>query len=368
MRLQILYLGLFLSLLMVGCSVDQKKTLDLPEEKEFYLFNHGSKVDALSLGCGYREYEKCSDEIKQEVRQEVGSMTVNDQIKLGKYMHEKEIDMPLTQHDRTKWLEEIVRKMKPAMQRQDLPYNVYTVNSNQFNAFTIPGGNIYVTTEVLERVDNIHELAYIVGHELGHNENDHTKESAILYKYNKLKEQEGVLGRLSMLWTNLRATSCGKADELECDISSMYLLNEAGYDPELALGGIEILREIAQSKSEGFWDDLLFYFFGSHPWSDDRVKCVKNYVREAKVKVACEAIYEDIIGTVVTRNDPLNIWEYPTKRSEKIYPIPRGAQIKVICECTEQPYRPQEQYLYVQYSTQEGLSYKGWVDQQYVEF
>jgi len=309
-----IFLLLNFALTLFGCR-DEKK---IPETEDVYIFSFKSEVDAKAIGCGYTYYEEIGDLIKKRIRKKVPNLSTEDLIELGDFFHDNYIKFPIVEHDKSDWAIEIVERMKPFLVENEFQYNVYTVNESSFNAFTIPGGNIYVTTGLLDAVSNQDELAYIMGHELGHNENDHTKELARLYKYVEAKEKEGSFLSLSNAFiTKIAASICGKSDELECDISSMYLLNKAGYDPEKALGGIDLLRSFNSPRPDNEWKAMLFAFFSTHPWSEDRDNCVTSYVREAKVRVECEKIFDNSMGSVITKQSPLNAREYPIKNSKK---------------------------------------------------
>lgn len=142
---------------------------------------------------------------------------------------------------------------------------------------------------------------------------------------------------------------------------------KAGYDPEKALGGIELLREFSTPKPDSRWEQLILTFISSHPWSEDRDKCVRSYVRRAKVTAKCAEIYENQQGQVITKRSPLNIRAYPIKGATKLAKIPKGAFVKVLCTCVEQTYRKREGWLFVQYDTGETI-FTGWVDKQYIRF
>jgi len=306
--------------------------------------------------------------MKRRIRKNMPSLSTNQLIEMGNFFHENHIPYPLAEHERKEWAEEIVDGMKPFLVERDFPYHVYVVDAPIFNAFTIPGGNIYVTTALLSAVSNKDELSYIIGHELGHNENDHTKELARLYKYIEEKQESGSIWDLSKALVTQVATSiCGKPDELECDIASMYLLYKAGYDPEKALEGIELLREFGEPRPESEWEALLMSFFRTHPWSEDRDKCVTEYVQEAKVQSECEEIFNGVKGTVATKSSPLNMRAYPIVKSKSLAKIPKGAQVEVICDCVTQKYRPNRDWLYVSYENNEEV-YSGWVDKKYIDY
>src|SRR4030095_2610655 len=52
--------------------------------------------------------------------------------------------------------------------RADLDWHFAMVNSNDFNAFALPGGYIYVNRGVAERSDRLDQFASVVAHEIGH--------------------------------------------------------------------------------------------------------------------------------------------------------------------------------------------------------
>src|SRR3954469_11246252 len=52
--------------------------------------------------------------------------------------------------------------------RADLDWHFYMVNTNDFNAFALPGGYIYVNRGVAERSDRMDQFASVIAHEIGH--------------------------------------------------------------------------------------------------------------------------------------------------------------------------------------------------------
>src|ERR1700743_3233563 len=52
--------------------------------------------------------------------------------------------------------------------RSDLEWHFAMVNTNEFNAFALPGGYIYVNRGVAERSDRMDQFASVIAHEIGH--------------------------------------------------------------------------------------------------------------------------------------------------------------------------------------------------------
>lgn len=52
--------------------------------------------------------------------------------------------------------------------RADLRWHFYVVNTQQVNAFALPGGYVYLNRGLIETADRLDELAGTLGHEIGH--------------------------------------------------------------------------------------------------------------------------------------------------------------------------------------------------------
>ncbi|PKL76355.1 MAG: hypothetical protein CVV27_10660, partial [Candidatus Melainabacteria bacterium HGW-Melainabacteria-1] len=64
-----------------------------------------------------------------------------------------------------------------AKRRNELNYTFEIVDSPEINAFALPGGHIFVTTELLKYLKNEAELAAVLSHEIGHVDEKHTQEA-----------------------------------------------------------------------------------------------------------------------------------------------------------------------------------------------
>ena len=78
--------------------------------------------------------------------------------------------------DRTQNVQELLDQL--ARHWEDAPYTfrAIVVDSGDANAAALPGGTILVTTALLDGVESENELAFVLGHELGHFKNrDHLR-------------------------------------------------------------------------------------------------------------------------------------------------------------------------------------------------
>jgi predicted Zn-dependent protease len=58
--------------------------------------------------------------------------------------------------------------------RADLDWHFFIVDSKEVNAFAVPGGYVYINRGLIERSDNMSEVAGVLGHEIGHVVRRHT--------------------------------------------------------------------------------------------------------------------------------------------------------------------------------------------------
>jgi hypothetical protein len=333
----------------------------LPEEKTLYLFPFGTHVDAAWLDCGYKSQEKCGDATKRQLREEVGDVSLEEQIAIGKDFHEH-LPYPIAEDAaRQEKIADIIDRMRPFLKNQDFKHDAYVLNTSEVNAFTIPGGNVYVTVGLINSMPSEDALAYVIGHELGHNENNHTKESAILCKYMEKQEANGgFFASLQAMYIGLKSNYCGQADELESDITGIYLAEKVGYNPVLALKAVEVLKKMDVKKPESSWKKMLIDVLRSHPWSEDREKCLKDYVTNAYTVAKCAKVYDGEKAIVNTKSDPLILREYPNVNAEKVAALPKGSTVKLICDCVQQANG--RNFTYVKNDE----NAKGWVDSKYL--
>ncbi len=282
---------------------------------------------------------------------------------MGKQMHQDFIHLISEDATYNARVEAILGRMRPYLSKQDFDHNIFVLEDSEFTAFTIPGGNIYLSIGLIEALPGDDELGFIIGHELGHSENSHTAELARLIKDVEIAEEEGDLfTQIVATLTKYQSLVCNKADELEADIAAVYLLHAAGYDPERAFLATSLLRQMDDGKPSNAIEHWIYSLARIHPWSEDRDRCVRQYVKNAKAVAQCRNKYEKRTrAKVATQRSPLNVRQYPSTRSQTLGQFERGEEITLICDCVKQ----QSGMQFVFARNNDGL--KGWVDKEYVQ-
>jgi predicted Zn-dependent protease len=133
---------------------------------------------------------------------------------------------------------------RTAQPRYDYPFKFYLVHDAQANAFSVPGGDIYVTDSLLFAVKNDEELAGILCHEAAHTIN---RDSLAMME----KKQEN--------WKKQMAASLvlGKSAGRVLAIAFLSHLDSLGYSREVEekadLDGADICAEAGQNPWGLIW-------------------------------------------------------------------------------------------------------------------
>jgi Zn-dependent protease with chaperone function len=105
----------------------------------------------------------------------VAGISFETEAKIFKYFepHRPQITDPAALN-RLKTAEAILKKLQSGHGVPQLPYRLVLVDQSVPNAFAIPGGSIGVTRGLLDVLTDDIEIAFVIGHELGHFKNrDH---------------------------------------------------------------------------------------------------------------------------------------------------------------------------------------------------
>ena len=60
------------------------------------------------------------------------------------------------------------QELASVSERTELPWTFHVLNSPVINAFALPGGKVFISRGLLEKMDNAAQLAGVLGHEVGH--------------------------------------------------------------------------------------------------------------------------------------------------------------------------------------------------------
>ena len=189
----------------------------------------------------------------------------------------------------------------PHVRRTGLRYEFHAVQSPEANAFTIPGGHIYVLTGMLGFVQSEAELAVVLGHEIAHVDLRHAVER---YQYELAGRKLGLeqIGRLADVARLPYTIGYLRYQEIEGDEQGARMSIEAGYDPSAApalFTRMQTLRGEPEWKragtpageAVGALAGSLAGYFRSHPMSDERARRLGELVDRNRRHLRGRSVY-----------------------------------------------------------------------------
>ncbi len=174
---------------------------------------------------------------------------------------------------RAKRLLNILKPFSP--RNSELDIKIKVLDTDMINAFSLPGGTIYLTKGIMKLM-NDEELLFVIGHELGHIDHRHSME--------RLKRASIIIGGLSFLFGNGFAThllgaiynlliesAFSRDNEYEADESGFRYLAVSGHNVKSAITALEKLRKMEKKEP-----NLIQRLVRDHPPTKDRIKNLKK--------------------------------------------------------------------------------------------
>jgi predicted Zn-dependent protease len=156
------------------------------------------------------------------------------------------------------------------------------IQSNEANAWCMPGGKVAVYTGILKYTQNDAGLATVLGHEIAHAIARHASERASQSSLAQLggaviggATGSNTLSQLYGLGGSLALLKYGRNQELEADRLGLTFMAMAGYNPESA---IAFWQRMAAAKDGQAPPE----FMSTHPDDGRRIQDIQKYLPEAQ--------------------------------------------------------------------------------------
>jgi predicted Zn-dependent protease len=181
----------------------------------------------------------------------------------------------------------IVRRLAQGASGPRFPYQARVVNASEINAFSLPGGYLYVDRGLIGAVRNEDELAAVIAHEMAHVAERHgTEQMSKAYglqagagllaqvlggRDHRLGLGEQVIGSLGLSALSMKFS---RDAENEADRVGAQMMARAGYDPMAMASFFDLLQ--AQRRGN---PGAVEKFFSSHPSPANRAANIRAYAR-----------------------------------------------------------------------------------------
>ncbi len=228
-------------------------------------------------------------------------MKEKDEINLGKQVRQQVMQQYHVYNDveLQNYIQYIGNKLAEKSHRSDLDYTFTLLDSEEVNAFALPGGHIFITRGLLAYLNSEAQLAAVLGHEIGHVTARHAVRQ---HSASQLTGLGAALGAIFVPGMNQYASQqlvgmlgtamlrgYGRDHELEADRLGAEYLARSGYDPDAMLDVIRVLKnqeslEIRKARAEGREPNVYHGLFSTHPDNDTRLKEVVASAEEFKTE------------------------------------------------------------------------------------
>ena len=177
------------------------------------------------------------------------------------------------------YVDRVGRTLVASGERQNLPWTFKVLNSDQINAFALPGGPTYITSGLLFNLDNEAQLAGIMGHEMAHVTKRHSaKQIQRQQFFSGGSLLAGIFGgdlaaTAAQVGSSLVLMKYSRGQEQEADLAGVEYMARAGYDPDGMVASMEKLESLATSRGPP-------EFFSSHPKTENREKYLRDTIEQ----------------------------------------------------------------------------------------
>ncbi len=172
-----------------------------------------------------------------------------------------------------------------------VPFTIKVLDSEEVNAFALPGGFFFVNSGLILKADNEAELAGVMAHEIAH----------VAARHGTRQATRGEIAQIAMIaasivipygWTGyairqgaglaipMGFLTFSRAFESEADKLGLEYMYKTGYDPVAFVDFFEKIQSLEKKKP-----GTMSKVFSTHPMTDDRIKAAqKNIATILKAK------------------------------------------------------------------------------------
>ncbi|MFA7083503.1 MAG: M48 family metallopeptidase [Arcobacteraceae bacterium] len=232
-------------------------------------------------------FTSCSTKTPYTNRSQLILLSQSQELSLGEASYKETLAQSkvITNTKEANKVKEIGQRIAKVAKRDDFNWEFNLVQSDEKNAFCLPGGKVVVYTGILSVAKNDDQLATVISHEIAHALARHGAERMSTGMLAQGVQTVGtiVLGTQGSQYTQAFNVAFGlgsqygvlmpygRMQESEADEIGIYLMKDAGYNLHEA---VKFWENMSNGNDQGI------EFFSTHPNSDTRIENIKTIIRK----------------------------------------------------------------------------------------
>lgn len=228
-----------------------------------------------ALGCGQSSFNLATE------RQEILFISDSREVAIGRSLV-KAVESKFkvcADPKLTDWVDAIGQRLAKVSDRRDIPYRFRVLEEEDFNAFALPGGFVYINKGTIDALENREDaLACVLAHEIAHVAAKHSvKRLQSAAGYGVLQALLGIGVSDADLHQGLQVgfesvfLAYSREDELAADTLAVKYLRAAGYPSETICFVLENLWDWQSEQPLRTKN-----YFRTHPYIRDRLGAVRE--------------------------------------------------------------------------------------------
>ncbi len=176
-------------------------------------------------------------------------------------------------------LRTVGRRISDAAQPHWYPLNFIIVKGKQANAFSVPGGYVYVNEALLHAAANQDELAAVLGHETGHlvlghvmNRINQAQKFSLIGAIAGIFIRNPNVANIANFALNYGYLNFNRSQEYQADHEGVILAAAAGFNP---WGEVWFFRKLEKLYGNAGFEQ----YVQDHPAASDRIARIESFMR-----------------------------------------------------------------------------------------